>query len=321
MLEILKKELGEVLANEPMSNHTTFKLGGPAKYFYISHGSENLLTAVKMAEKLNINYFILGWGSNLLVSDDGFNGLVIKTASDNFKVNGDEIVVDSGFNLGRLIGIATQFGLSGLEFAAGIPGTIGGAARGNAGAYGKSFGDFITELEIYQDGKVKNISREDMDYGYRESILKSKSGVILSVKIRLKAGDVKGIQAEVVKNIKYRTQKLPLEPSAGCIFKNVDLANMEIDETKVIKELDITKQEWQELTKHGKLPVSYIIDRLGLKEKKIGGCQISSKHAAFFVNIGGCKAEHVMMLISDVKMRARNQLGIQLIEEVQYLGF
>jgi len=321
MIDKLKEKLGEVKNNEPLSSHTTFKVGGPAKYFYLAQNSKDLVKAIKISEELGIKYFILGWGSNLIVSDDGFDGLVIKTISNICKVNREEVFVEAGFNLSRLVGIVTQNSLSGLEFASGIPGTVGGAARGNAGAYGKGFGDLITELEIYQDGQVKKISQSDMQYGYRDSILKHKEGVILSIKLKLKKSNQKEIQSEVVKNIKHRNTKLPFKPSAGCIFKNIDLADIKIDEEKVIKELDVSKEEWQQATKHGKLPTSYIMDKLNLKGKTIGGCQVSEKHAAFFINIGNCKTQHIMMLISDIKMRARNQLGIQLIEEVQYLGF
>ncbi len=321
MLSQLQQKLGEVKENEPLANHTTFKIGGPAKYFFVAQNSTELLKAVQAAEELNISFFILGWGSNLLVSDAGFAGLVIKTTSDNFRVEGEEIFAEAGVNLSRLVGIATQAGLTGLEFVAGIPGTVGGAARGNAGAYGKGFGDLVTEAEIYKDAKIKKMAKSEISYSYRESIFKHQGGVILSVKIKLEKGDQQKIQEEVIAIIKSRKEKLPWEPSAGCIFKNIELANTEIDKEKIIKELGITAEEWEKTTAHGKLPVGYIIDHLGLKGKKIGGCQVSEKHSAFFVNTGEAKAEHVLMLMSGIKMRVRNQLLIQLQEEVQYLGF
>lgn len=321
MLNQLIQKLGEVKENEPLANHTTFKIGGPARYFYIAKDSRELLTAIWTAEKFNLPYFILGWGSNLLVSDQGFNGLVIKTTSNNFAIKGEEIFAEAGVNLSRLVGEATQAGLTGLEFAAGIPGTVGAAARGNAGAYGSGFGDLVTGLEVYKDGKMQNLRQEDMAYHYRDSILKHGQGVILSVKIKLQKSNFKEVQKKVIEIIKQRKEKLPWEPSAGCIFKNIELDKIEIDKEKIIKELDITEIEWQKATQYGKLPIGYIIDCLGLKGKIIGGCQISEKHCAFFINTDQAKAEHVMMLISDVKMRVRNQLGIQLQEEVQYLGF
>jgi len=321
MLDQLKQKIPEVKENESLAEHTTFKVGGPAKYFYLARDSDDLLKAVKAAEELSIPYFILGWGSNLIVADSGFNGLVIRSISENLKINGKEIFVEAGVNLSRLVGQSASVGLTGLEFAAGIPGTVGGSVRGNAGAYGQSIGQSVKEVEIYQDNKVKKISRAEMQYNYRNSILKHQGGIVLSVTFQLNEGDLQKIHAKVLEIIKDRNNKLPFEPSAGCIFKNVELDKVKIDEEKVIKELDIAKGEWREVTKFGKLPVGFILDRLGLRGKTIGSCQVSEKHGAFFINKGDAKAEHIMMLISDIKMRVRNQLAIQLQEEVQYLGF
>jgi len=321
MLSQLQQKLGTVKENEPMANHTTFKIGGPAKYFYVAKNSDELLLAVKTAQDLNLPYFILGWGSNLVVADNGFAGLVIKTLSENFEVRGEEIFAEAGVNLSRLVGEAARAGLTGLEFASGIPGTVGGAARGNAGAYGKGFGDVIKKVKVYQNGQVQELTKEEMKYSYRQSLVKQTGGIILSVVVGLKNGDSQTIHAEVLKIIKDRNDKLPYEPSAGCIFQNIELDKVAIDPQKAIKELDITEKEWQEATAFGKLPIGFVIDHLGLKNKTIGGCKISDKHCAFFINTGEAKAEHVMMLISDVKMRVRNQLGAQIQEEVQYLGF
>lgn len=321
MFDKLNKKLPGLKSNEPMAGHTTFKIGGPARYFYVANNSEKLLEAVKAAEELNLPHFIFGWGSNLLVSDQGYEGLMIKATSQNFEIRDQEIRVEAGVNLSRLVGEAARSGLAGLEFASGIPGTMGGAIRGNAGAYGQGFGNLVKKVKIYQNGRIIELSQKEMKFGYRQSLVKQEGGVILSVVIGLKRGDPEVIHSEIIKIIKDRNNKLPFEPSAGCIFQNIELSKVEIDFKKAIKELDITEKEWQEATAFGKLPVGFVIDKLGLKEKTIGGCKISSKHCAFFVNIGGAKAEHVMMLISDVKMRVRNQLGIQLQEEIQYLGF
>ena len=321
MLNELTKKLGEVKENESLSAHTTFKIGGPAKYFYLAKNSSDLLKAIKAAEELKIPYFILGWGSNLIVADSGFDGLVIRSMSENLETRDKEIFVEAGVNLSWLVGQAPKAGLTGLEFAAGIPGTVGGAVRGNAGAYGQSIGQMVKEVEIYQDNKVKKITQAEMQYNYRDSILKHRNGVILSATFQLKKGDPQKIHTKVLDIMKDRNGRLPFEPSAGCIFKNVELAKIEIDEDKVIKGLDITREEWQRATQFGKLPVGFILDKLNLKGKTIGGCQVSGKHCAFFINTGEAKAEHAMMLISDIKMRVRNKLVIQLQEEVQYLGF
>lgn len=321
MFEKLKEVLIDVKENEPIAPYTTFKLGGPAKYFYNAKTADQLLQSVKVAEELGLPYFIIGWASNMLVSDNGFDGLLIKNSSENITVNGNEIIADSGVNISRLVGEATKAGLSGLEFAAGIPGTVGGAIFGNAGAYGKGFGEVVKSVKIYRDKKVFDLPPSELGFSYRQSNLKDSGGIILSANVLLEKVDNKIVQSKIVEILKGRKDRVPFEPSAGCVFKNFDLSEVEVDRERIIKELDITAEEYDKATSHGKLAVGYIFDKLGLKGKIIGGCQISPKHSAFFVNIGNCKAEHVMMLISDVKMRVRNQLGLQLQEEIRYLGF
>ena len=194
--------------------------------------------------------------------------------------------------------------------------------RGNAGAYGKGMGDIVSKADVFHAGKVETMTRKDLKFSYRHSVIKEMSAVIVNVELQLEHGDIKADQQLVDQYNQRRKDTQPLElPNAGCVFKNVDLSKVEIDKKKVIKGLDITEAEFIEATKYGKLPVSYIVDHLGLKGKTIGGAQVSEKHGAFIVNIGDASAEHVIMLISDVKMHVRNELGIQLQEEVQYVGF
>ena len=320
MLDQLTKKLGDVRENELMANHTTFKIGGPAKFYYRAKNSQQLLKAVKAAESFALPYAIIGWGSNILVADAGYDGLVIQNSSDNFVIEGNEITADAGLNLSRLVGVATQAGLSGLEFCAGIPGTVGGATAGNAGAYGQSFGQLVKMVKIYDQGKIKKISREKMNFSYRDSAYKHSSAVILSVTIGLEPASSESIRVKVMATISGR-KKLPTEPSAGCIFKNIELNKIEYDREKILRVLEISEAEWKKITSRGKLSVGYVIERLGLKNETIGGCRISDKHCAFFINTGQCTAEQVMMLISAIKMKVRNKLGLQLQEEIKYLGF
>ncbi|NUM25181.1 MAG: UDP-N-acetylmuramate dehydrogenase [Candidatus Buchananbacteria bacterium] len=317
----LKELLPTVQENVSLAEQCTYKLGGPARYFYLAKSSEDLLKAIQAATKLGIEYTVIGWGSNILIADLGYDGLVIKNLGGKLTANGEEIIVESGVDLSKLVDFATKKGLTGLEFASGIPGTVGGAVYGNAGAYGSSFSEIVTEVTVYQAGEIKKMSNRDMGFGYRHSILKEKPALVLSVILKLKKGDQKEIAAKVREIIKQREAKLPSEPSCGCVFKNIELDKVAIDKAKVIKGLDISEEEWNEATKYGKLSSGYIIDRLGLKDKKIGGCHISSKHGAYIVNTEHARAEHVIMLISEVKMKVRNATGIQLQEEVQYLGF
>ncbi|MDX9893305.1 MAG: UDP-N-acetylmuramate dehydrogenase [Patescibacteria group bacterium] len=321
MSEELKNILPGLQTAVSLAEYNTYKIGGLAKYFYIAKSKDDLLKAIQAAKQAGVEYTIIGWGSNILVADSGYDGLVIKNSSSVIAAEGEIIEAESGVNLASLIGFATRQGLSGLEFAAGIPGTLGGAIYGNAGAYGSSFSSVVQEVEVYQDGEVKKFSNEEMKFDYRHSILKERPGIILSVKMKLTPKNPKEIQSKVIETIKGRNAKLPAEPSCGCVFKNIDLSKVEINKAKVIKALDINEEEWEQAIRHGKLSVGYVIEKLGLKDKKIGGCQISPKHASYLINIEHAKAEHVVMLISDIKMRVRDELGIQLQEEVQYLGF
>jgi len=323
MIEKFREKLGpEVKEKETLANHVTFRIGGPARYFYEAKTKADLVKALKTAEEFGVNYFLLGGGSNLLVSDKGFDGLVIKPLIKDFKIDGERVYAEAGVSVQYLLAATLEAGLVGFAWVAGLPGTIGGAVYGNAGAYGEDISGVIESVEIYQAGLVRTYSRAEMKFSYRHSIVKETKAVILSLVIKLKKGDVKKEreQIKIYTQKRCRTQPLDL-PSAGCTFKNVDLTEIQIDPEKVRKALDLSESEYQAATKYNKLPISFIFDRLGLKGKKIGGAQVSEKHGAFIVNAGGATAEHVVMLISDLKMRVRNELGIQLQEEIQYVGF
>lgn len=322
MLSHLKEKLGENLKEKViLANYTTFRIGGAARYFYIAKTKEEIIKAVAVAEKNQIEYFILGGGSNVLVSDSGFEGLVIKIANSQVKISKDTVHAEAGTNIGFLVNQTVIAGLTGLEFMAGIPGTVGGAAFGNAGALGKGFGNKVVEVEVFENGEIKRLTQEQMGYSYRHSVLKESSAIILSVKIKLEKDKPENCQRRMLEVIKDRKSRIPPLPSAGCVFKNVNLKEIKVDRERIIKELDVSKEEYNKATKYQKLPVGFILDKLDLKGKTIGGAQISGLHGGFIVNIGDAKAEHVMMLISDIKMRVRNQLGIQLQEEIRYLGF
>jgi len=326
MLEKLKQQLRGLKENEPLANHTTFKIGGPAKYFFEAKTKDDLVKALQAAEELKLEYFLLGGGSNLLVSDQGLDGLTIKQSNTSFKITADQVYAESGALVINVLDKTLNSGLVGWPWAAGLPGTIGGAIRGNAGAYGQAMSDITQSVEVYQNGKVKIYLNDQLGFKYRHSLIKETPGmIVIAVNLKLKKGNDQEVkkdkdQLKVYNDRRENTQPLDL-PNSGCVFKNIDLTKIEINKEKVIKALDITAAEYNEATKFDKLPVSYILDRLGLKGKTIGGAQVSEKHGAFIVNTGEAKAEQVIMLISNIKMRVRNELGIQLMEEIQYLGF
>jgi len=322
MIEELKKRIGNVVEGELLSKYTTFKIGGPAKYFFDAKTSEDLVKALTVADELKVSSFVLGGGSNILVSDSGFNGLVIKQSNSNFKIDGEKVYSESGASVDAVLNATLDAGLIGWAWAAGLPGTVGGGIRGNAGAYGEGMSNVTESVDLYIDGKVTTYTNEQMQFSYRDSIAKHVPCVIISANLKLTKGDTAADRALVKKYVDHRVNTQPLEyPNPGCAFKNIDLKKIQVDKDRLLKKMEITEEEWQTSTKYGKLPTSFIFDRMNLKGKTIGGAQVSTKHGAFIVNVGNARAEHVVMLMSELKMRVRNELGIPLEEEVELVGF
>lgn len=327
----LKEKFGQNLKeNVPLAQYTTFKIGGPAKYFIETKSSEELINAVKTAEEQKIPYLILAGGSNILVSDQGFNGLVIKIQNSKFKISAKGgsaaggqktyyVIAEAGANLNKIINACGKAGLTGLEWLAGIYGTIGGAVYGNAGAYGHSISELVKQVEVYKNGKVYKLKNKDCQFGYRDSIFKQGGGIILSIELKLNKGKKSEIQRVIKEIIAQRGKRISKQPSAGSIFKNVPVS--EIDKTRLLKALDISEAEYKSLVKGDKFPTGYIIEALGYSGKVVGGAKISEEHGNVILNLGQAKAADVIMLISMIKQKVRNKLGIQLQEEIQLIGF
>jgi UDP-N-acetylmuramate dehydrogenase len=312
----LEQRIGApVLENEPMKNHTTFRVGGPAKYFVAVDTKEKLFKAVKAAQDLNLPFFLVGGGSNMLVSDSGIDGLVINLLAGAIDFEGNNIVRSfAGNNLGKVIRTALEKNLGGMEFAGNIPGSIGGAVWGNAGAFGKGVGDFVKEVEVItrtnNEVVVKKLDKASCEFSYRESVFKKNPDWIISevvLELSLVENPEEKIK-EIANEQDGRCAKQPLQyPSAGCTFKNLIYS----DEYVALKEWAV----------QGKLPAARFIDELGLKGTKIGGAMISDKHANFIINVGDATASDIVQLISLVKGKVRDRFNVQLEEEVQYLGF
>lgn len=269
--------------NVLLKNYTTFQIGGPAKYFYIAKNKTELIEATKQAKKLKLPFFVLGGGSNLLISDRGFKGLVIK--------------------FGQPLSLYVS---KGLEWAVGIPGTIQGAVWSNAGAFKKSMKDVVKEVEVFdtKTGKVKIFKNKNCRFSYRDSIFrKEKNLIILSVKIKSKKSNTKKIK----KYLDYRKKTQPLEfPSAGSVFKNpVGFSAGELGE--------------EDKSSSSAFAAARLIEECGLKGKKIGQAQISEKHGNFIVNLGGAKAKDIKKLINLTKKSVKNKFKINLEEEIQFL--
>ncbi len=301
----VKKELPGIKRNVFLKNHTTFRIGGPAKYFFTAKTKKNLISALKTAKKLNLPFYILGGGSKVLVSDKGFNGLLIKVQNSKFKTRKQTIIAQAGVSLKKLTGVAAEKNLTGLEWAAGIPGTLGGAIRGNAGAWGESMKDVVEGIEVFdtENQKIISLNNKEAEFTYRNSIFKeNKNLVILSSKIKLKKGNGKKSREKMREYLDYRKNYHPLRfPTAGSIFENIHFDKK--PKSKKFKVLSAGK----------------IIMDCGLTGKKIGNVKISEKHSNFIVNLGKGKAEDVKKLIKLTKLKVKEKFGITLKEELQHL--
>lgn len=322
MIDKLREKLdGGVLENEPLSRHCTFKIGGPARYFFVAKSAEEVKRAVEAAAELGLKIFIFSGGSNVLFSDDGFDGLVIKIQNTKYKIQDTKIEAEAGVKLAELVAAAAKNGLTGLEWAVGIPGTVGGAVRGNAGAYGKATADILEEAEFLtmENGKwkIKKCKNGECKFGYRESVFKREGGIILKVVLKLAPGDKNKIKEEMDKILKARGEKIPTDSSAGSFFKNVEATDEIIKSIKEHTHEDVPA----DFIAKGKIPAAWLIDQCDLRGKQVGGAKVSEKHANFIVNAGNASAGDVIALTSLVKMKVRDEVGVQLEEEVEYVGF
>lgn len=299
--------------NVLLSHHTTFRIGGSARYFFCAKSERELLLAIEAAQKEGLPFFVLGGGSNVLFSDNGFNGLVIKCEMDKIKISENgKIQVEAGVLWNDLVLFSAKNNLSGLEWGAGIPGTVGGAVRGNAGAYGHSISEFVEEVKIFNNEKIEMISVNDCGFKYRESIFKkNKNLIVLSVVFKLQAGSKDKGEKKINEILAARNEKIPSFPSAGSFFKNIILAGQSENFKKMIP---------LEKIRAGKVAAAYLIEECGLKGKKIGGAQISEKHANFIVNAGGATARDILALADLCKEEVKKKFGVELEEEVKIVG-
>jgi UDP-N-acetylmuramate dehydrogenase len=282
--------------NVPLSSYTTFGIGGEADLFFRATRPEELIFAVRTAQKLRLRFFVLGGGSNVLASDSGFRGLVIRNQCQEVLTDQNQITCQSGAVLSDVVSSASESSLSGLEFAAGIPGTVGGAVRGNAGAFGSSVGDVLTKAVVLtQNGGIEEVGRDFFRFAYRESRLKRSPDVLLSAIFELERRNREEIEERVARNLKKREESLPgQEKSAGCFFKNV-------------------------ITPDRRIPAGFLLDRIGAKEMREGDAQVFAKHADILINAGRARAADVRKLAQRLKKKVKEKFDIDLDEEVVYI--
>lgn len=284
-----------VLVDEPMKRHTTFRIGGPADFFLLPSTVDEVRGILEICREEELPYFILGNGSNLLVSDKGYRGVIIQLYRNfsNISVEGNEICASSGALLSQIAAAARNASLTGFEFAGGIPGTLGGAVFMNAGAYGGELKDVLKEAVVMtEQGEILTLPVEKLDMGYRTSRIKKAGYLVLEARLVLEQGDMDKIR-DITKDLtEKRVSKQPLEyPSAGSTFKRPE----------------------------GYFAGKLIMDA-GLRGYQVGGAQVSEKHCGFVINKGNATAADVCRLMADVQAKVQEQFGVTLEPEVKFLG-
>src|SRR3989344_5056934 len=305
--------------NYPLKDLTTVKVGGPAKYFFIAQNEKNLIKAIKWAKQNKIRWHVVGEGSNLIPNDKGFNGLIIKNKIENFKKIGNKIHVGAGNNLLEFILKINRLGLAGIEKMAGIPGTVGGAIYGCAGAYGQEIKDCLVGVRIYDGKTVKWISKNQCLFNYRESIFKTKKNwIILGTELKFKSGNSEKLMNESKKIIKLREKKYwPGLLCPGSFFKNIIIKN--IKPAALRKKL--LKKIGKDKIMFGKIPAGYILEVVGAKGKKCGGNKRAKHHGNLIYNSGKGKSSEILKLTKMLKTKVKRRFGLDLEEEVQFVKF
>ncbi|MFV8827058.1 UDP-N-acetylmuramate dehydrogenase [Alkalihalobacterium sp. APHAB7] len=293
--QLREKNIGKVLVQEPLANHTTWKIGGPAEILVEPKDVEALKVLMSLIRQKNIPWRVIGRGSNLLVSDSGIEGVVIKLGDDisHLEIDGEEIKVGGGFSVIKLAMIISKKGLSGLEFASGIPGSVGGAVFMNAGAHGSDISQILTKAHIlFEDGTMKWLTNEELGFSYRTSRLQKEKAICVEAVFQLKAGDRDEIVKVMQKNKDYRRVSQPWNyPCAGSVFRN-PLPNY----------------------------AGQLIEKAGLKGFQLGGAQVSEMHGNFIVNVADAKADDVLNLIQHIQSTVREKFEVEIETEVEIVG-
>ena len=293
--EIEKKKIGKYIINSRLSNYTSYKVGGIAKLIIYPKNINKLIQLLQIIKISKMKFMILGNGTNTLFSDDLYNGIIIKLdLLNSLKINNDEIIVESGYNLSKLSINLSNNGLTGIEFACGIPGTIGGSIYMNAGAYNSNMSNIVKKIKVITpELKIKTLNNKNCNFKYRSSILKEKKYICVNVVLKLKKGNKNDIQSLIKEIIKNRKNSQPLEfPNAGCVFKN-------------------PKNNY----------AAKLIENLSLKGFKIGGAQISEKHANFIINKSNASAKDIKNLIEYIKQKVKEKYNINLKVEQELINF
>ncbi|MFC8686632.1 UDP-N-acetylmuramate dehydrogenase [Brevibacillus porteri] len=293
--ELMQAGIEKVWTDEPLANHTTWRIGGPADLLIQPKDKASLQKALQIIHRHEIPWSVIGRGSNLLVRDRGIRGAVLKVAEglSHCEFRGEEVCVGAGYSMIRLAVETGKMGLTGMEFAGGIPGTVGGAVYMNAGAHGSDLSRILIDAEIlFENGESKVLSNEELSFSYRTSLLQKQKGIVLEARFQLRTGDRKEIAATLAANKDRRRNTQPLQmPCAGSVFRNPPNDH-----------------------------AGRLIEAAGLKGYRVGGAQVSEKHSNFIVNCGGATAADVLTLIDHVRSTILEKNGIDLHPEVLVVG-
>ena len=285
----------DILKNEPMSRHTTFCVGGEAEAFLRIRNKEQLEKLIPYFKLAELPYFVIGNGSNLLVGDKGYHGIILYLGDgmDQIRVDGNRLTVQAGCLMSRIAREACEHALTGFEFASGIPGSIGGGVVMNAGAYDGELGQIVTKVWVMnEEGEILVLNNQDMEFGYRTSVIKKRPFIVVQAELELQPGNKEEIAAKMAELNRRRRDKQPLEyPSAGSTFKRPE----------------------------GHF-AGALIEQCGLKGVSVGGAQVSEKHAGFIINRGGATASDILSLIKHVQACVKAQTGVTLETEIRLIG-
>ncbi len=298
--EITKAFGPKIEFEKKLAPFTSYRTGGPAKYYLAADNAEAISHAVKTAITLKLPYFVVGGGSNLLISDSGYDGLIVKVSVKGIELADDHAVVcGAGEDLQTLVDFATDNGLTGIEFAAGIWGSVGGAIYGNAGAYGGEIKDVLTSLTLIdQNGEIREVAPDYCRFAYRDSYLKVTHEVVVQARFQLKSGDKAEISAKVNEIVAMRNSRHPAEGTCGCFFKNIP----------------------DPKEKFGKLPAGRLLEQVGAIGMTYGGAAVFDKHANMIVNTGTATSQDIHRLADILKQKVLDRFNILLEEEVIQLG-
>ena len=311
----------DIKENIALAPFTIYKIGGPARFFVEAANVGELKEALQFAGEKKIPFVVLGAGSNVLVSDKGFNGLVIRMSGGAVRVEGERVHVDAGVMMARAVLESGRAALQGFEWGIGVPGTMGGSVRGNAGCFGFEMKDVVESVEAFDasTGLIKNFSHAECGFGYRDSFFKTHpEWIIVSAVLRLRAGERDAIEQEIRRITRERVLKQDIgSKCCGCIFKNAEWP----DDASEREALALRFPELGAFRDRPTIPSALLIDRAGLKGTHAGNVCISEKHANFFINKGGGTSNEVMALIAVAKEAVRKKYGIDLHEEICMIGF